>query len=275
MHVDSVLPSVPTFESPPAHNSTSLFVCYPWRLFRHGACGYRWATSTFQRFYIHPYLHRQVHTLARGRSYETQITAESDAWADGFLGLAPRPLLRPIEGCLFESTLWTQLTHLLGSRRLRTTSYHPFTNGLVEKFNGQLKAALKVQPEPTCWADSLPLVLLDIRTAFPNRIWTVLQQCWSMVLLYDCQESVSQQRHNNCAQSMLPTWYNSNPPCNDCKQCHPDVQTIAKRTSVMTSSHAHMFLSCPSWRSAETFTAPVRRAMSSSLAFLQALHNWR
>jgi hypothetical protein len=35
---------------------------------------------------------------------------------------------------------------------------------MVERFHRQLKAALKVQPNPASWVDTLPLVLLGIRT---------------------------------------------------------------------------------------------------------------
>jgi len=52
---------------------------------------------------------------------------------------------------------------LLGSKRIRTTAYHPSSNGLVERFHRQLKEALKATPEPTHWVSALPLVLLGIR----------------------------------------------------------------------------------------------------------------
>ena len=34
----------------------------------------------------------------------------------------------------FESTLWSTLVILLGSKRSRTTAYHPQFNGMVEHF---------------------------------------------------------------------------------------------------------------------------------------------
>ena len=68
-------------------------------------------------------------------------------------------------GRQFESNLWSALMTLLGSKRARTTAYHPQSNGMVERFHRQLKAALKAQPTPSAWMDSLPLVLLGIRTA--------------------------------------------------------------------------------------------------------------
>jgi len=68
-------------------------------------------------------------------------------------------------GRQFESNLWEKLMQLLGSKRIRTTAYHPISNGLIERFHRQLKAALKSQPDPTQWTDALPMVLLGIRTA--------------------------------------------------------------------------------------------------------------
>ena len=73
-------------------------------------------------------------------------------------------------GRQFESTLWDKLMHLLGSKRIRTTAYHPIANGLVERFHRQLKGALKAQPTPEHWVDTLPLVLLGIRTALKEDL---------------------------------------------------------------------------------------------------------
>ena len=75
-------------------------------------------------------------------------------------------------GCQFESHLWSNLMTLLGSKRSRTTAYHPQANGMVERFHRQLKAALKAQPNPDAWMDSLPLILLGIRTALKEDIST-------------------------------------------------------------------------------------------------------
>ena len=52
-------------------------------------------------------------------------------------------------GRQFESQLWKNLLTLLGSRKARTTAYHPQSNGMVERFHRQLKAALKAQPQPS------------------------------------------------------------------------------------------------------------------------------
>ena len=73
-------------------------------------------------------------------------------------------------GRQFESQLWNNLMSLLGSKRARTTAYHPQTNGMVERFHRQLKAALKAQLDPAAWMDYLPLALLGIRTALKEDI---------------------------------------------------------------------------------------------------------
>ena len=57
-------------------------------------------------------------------------------------------------GRQFESRLWNNLMALLGTKRSRTTSYHPQANGMVERFHRQLKAALKAQPNPDAWMTS-------------------------------------------------------------------------------------------------------------------------
>ena len=59
-------------------------------------------------------------------------------------------------GRRFESALWQKLMQLLGTKRLRTTSYHPISNGLIERFHRQLKASLKAYPNPDTLDGSPP-----------------------------------------------------------------------------------------------------------------------
>ena len=53
----------------------------------------------------------------------------------------------------------------LGTKRLRTTAYHPIANGMIERFHRQLKAALKCRQQPNQWTEALPMILLGIRSA--------------------------------------------------------------------------------------------------------------
>ena len=82
-------------------------------------------------------------------------------------------------GRQFESHLFKSLLNALGSCRIRTTSYHPMANGIVERFHRQLKAALKSHPSPHNWTVSLPIVLLGIRSAIKEDIG-----CTSAELVY-------------------------------------------------------------------------------------------
>ena len=58
---------------------------------------------------------------------------------------------------------------LLGTRRIRTTAYHPIANGIVERFHRQLKASIKCH-DTVRWTEVLPLVLLGIRTTLKTDI---------------------------------------------------------------------------------------------------------
>ena len=82
-------------------------------------------------------------------------------------------------GRQFESNLWTQLMQLLGTKRIRTTAYHPIANGMVERLHQQLKASLKAHSDPINWSDTLPLVLLGIRTALKEDL-----HCTAAELVY-------------------------------------------------------------------------------------------
>jgi cleavage and polyadenylation specificity factor subunit 1 len=68
----------------------------------------------------------------------------------------------------FESELWKNLNHLLGSRPQRTTSYHPQSNGMVERIHRQMKEALKTRLTDSNWVDELPIIMLGIR-AMPKE----------------------------------------------------------------------------------------------------------
>ena len=69
-------------------------------------------------------------------------------------------------GSQFESELFTELSKLIGFHRLRTTSYHPQTNGMVERMHRTLKTAIKTRKQS--WLQSLPIVLYGMRS-IPNE----------------------------------------------------------------------------------------------------------
>ena len=64
-------------------------------------------------------------------------------------------------GKQFESELFQELARLVGFNRLRTTSYHPQTNGLVERMHRCLKTSIMARKQS--WLDALPVVLMSLR----------------------------------------------------------------------------------------------------------------
>ena len=68
-------------------------------------------------------------------------------------------------GAQFTSSLWSQLSTLLGSELHHTTAFHPQANGMVERFHRDLKSALRARLRGPNWIDDLPWVLLGLRTA--------------------------------------------------------------------------------------------------------------
>lgn len=71
------------------------------------------------------------------------------------------------QGRQFESDLFSQLMKYLGIHKLRTTPYHPQSNGMVERWHRALKVALmaRLKCNTSSWVDELPIVLLGLRTA--------------------------------------------------------------------------------------------------------------
>ena len=82
-------------------------------------------------------------------------------------------------GRQFQSHLWRELTTLLGTHHISTTSYRPQSNGLIERAHRTLKAAIKAKEDPTHWTDHVPLVLLGLRTSLKDDLG-----CSSAELVY-------------------------------------------------------------------------------------------
>ena len=73
--------------------------------------------------------------------------------------------------------LLTQLMQLLGSKRIRTTTYHPIANGFIKQLHRQLKSVLKYHTNSTHRVESLLLIL----GTYP-RLFNVFLRSWCMAL---------------------------------------------------------------------------------------------
>ncbi|GFW96312.1 integrase catalytic domain-containing protein [Trichonephila clavipes] len=68
-----------------------------------------------------------------------------------------------------RSSLYHEFSKMLGTNRIRTTTYHPIVNGIVKRFHRHLKSPVKAH-ENTKWSKILPIVHLGIRTAVKEDI---------------------------------------------------------------------------------------------------------
>lgn len=93
---------------------------------------------------------------------ETVVSAFMHQWVSHY---GVPEVVTTDRGSQFEGALFNKLLSALGCSRNRTTSYHPQSNGLIERFHRTLKNALRAcQPSP--WFESLPFVMLSLRVAY-------------------------------------------------------------------------------------------------------------
>ena len=96
------------------------------------------------------------------------IRAETvaDAFFSGWIARFGTPAtIITDRGAQFELKLWDGLCSQFGIVRNRTTSYHSQSNGMVERFHRQLKAAIMAHESPNPWTTTLSAVLLGARSA--------------------------------------------------------------------------------------------------------------
>ncbi|XP_046399330.1 uncharacterized protein LOC124165847 [Ischnura elegans] len=73
------------------------------------------------------------------------------------------------QGRQFQSSLFHGLMKRTGTNHLRTTTYHPAANGMVERFHRQLEAALRCHSDQQ-WYEDLATVLLGMRATWKEDL---------------------------------------------------------------------------------------------------------
>ena len=71
--------------------------------------------------------------------------------------------LTTYEGSEFESQIFSALLQLIGYNRIRTSSYHPSSNSMIERWHRSFKSAIMCHSDPE-WSRSLSIILLGLRS---------------------------------------------------------------------------------------------------------------
>ena len=76
-------------------------------------------------------------------------------------------LIHSDQGRNFESALFSEICHMLGMKKTRTTPYHPQSDGMVERFNGTLldQLAKFADYHQTDWDQHIPFLMMAYRSA--------------------------------------------------------------------------------------------------------------
>ncbi|GFS78890.1 transposon Ty3-G Gag-Pol polyprotein [Trichonephila clavipes] len=67
-------------------------------------------------------------------------------------------------GAQMRSSMYAEFTRMLGIEKIKTTTYYPTSNGIVERFHRHLKSTIKAHENDTR-SEIVPIILLGIRTA--------------------------------------------------------------------------------------------------------------
>ena len=97
---------------------------------------------------------------------DTTASSVAIAFVNGWVSRFGIPLhVVSDRGAQFEGELFTNLSSILGFHKIRTTSYHPQSNGMIERFHRTLKSSIIARKQN--WFTSLPIVMMSLRMS-PN-----------------------------------------------------------------------------------------------------------
>lgn len=74
------------------------------------------------------------------------------------------------QGLQFESKLFSEFNKFFGSKQIHSSSYHPQSNGILERFHRSLKTSLIARGNTDRWKFELPMVLLGLRSSLKEDL---------------------------------------------------------------------------------------------------------
>ncbi|PNF24695.1 hypothetical protein B7P43_G17564 [Cryptotermes secundus] len=170
-HLGTCLPVLSALQSLPSHTYSTGRLYTPAARFRHvhidlvgplpTSAGYAYCLTAVDRFTRWPEVVPIPDITA-----DTVARAPLTGWISRFC--CPQTITTD-QGRQFESQLFQSLARLCGIQLSRTTAHLPAANGIVERFHRTLKAAIMCHADQQ-WTETLPLVLLGIRTAFKEDL---------------------------------------------------------------------------------------------------------
>ena len=89
------------------------------------------------------------------------ISALTSSW---FARFGIPAVITTDQGPQFMSAAWAAAMSTYGIQHVKTTPYHPQSNGMVERFHRRLKDALRARGAALSWAQDLPLIMLALRS---------------------------------------------------------------------------------------------------------------
>jgi transposase InsO family protein len=116
------------------------------------------------------YLLTMVDRTTRWLEAALMRTMEAAVCADAFIAVRVTRFGVPAtvttdRGRQFSSAVWSTLCQRLNIQHIETTTYHPQSNGMVERTHRQLKDSLRARLAGPRWPEHLPWVLFGLRAA--------------------------------------------------------------------------------------------------------------
>lgn len=148
------------------------------------------------------------------------------------------------QGRQFESQLFTDLTRILGIKKIHSSSFHAQANGKVESMHKTLKTALRAKliSASSDWVNELPTVLLGLRAALKENGISPAQLTYGCNLrlpadfFSDSRPTPATMDYNFVEK--LRTIIDNNKPRNP--RSHPNNKKIFVHQDLMTCSHVFL-----------------------------------